>query len=56
LWEGQVLYFCVLPGQSVPHSLCQAHPFHDDANFVGQVADVTLTKLTRKMGNYQGGD
>ncbi|MCF7694663.1 phage major tail tube protein [Mycetohabitans sp. B2] len=40
---------------SMPRKLKGFNLFHNGTNFAGQVAEVTLPKLTRKMEDYQGG-
>jgi uncharacterized protein len=39
----------------MPRKLKGFNLFHNGENFVGQVVEVTLPKLTRKMEDYQGG-
>jgi P2 family phage contractile tail tube protein len=39
----------------MPRKLKGFNLFHNGENFVGQVAEVTLPKLTRKMEDWQGG-
>lgn len=40
---------------ALPRKLKGFNVFHNNENFVGQVAEVVLPKLTRKMEDYQGG-
>ncbi|MDR5883619.1 phage major tail tube protein [Caballeronia sp. LZ032] len=39
----------------MPRKLKGFNLFHNGENFVGQVAEITLPKLTRKMEDWQGG-
>lgn len=39
----------------MPRKLKGFNLFHNGESFIGQVAEVTLPKLTRKMEDYQGG-
>jgi uncharacterized protein len=39
----------------MPRKLKQFNVFHNGESFVGQVAELTLPKLTRKMEDWQGG-
>ena len=39
----------------MPRKLKGFNLFHNGTNFAGEVVDVTLPKLTRKMEDYQGG-
>ncbi|KVC58900.1 phage tail protein [Burkholderia stagnalis] len=39
----------------MPRKLKGFNLFHNGENFVGQVTEITLPKLTRKMEDYQGG-
>ncbi|KVC61847.1 phage major tail tube protein [Burkholderia ubonensis] len=39
----------------MPRKLKGFNLFHNGSNFIGQVKEVTLPKLTRKMEDYQGG-
>ncbi|GAB5098716.1 phage major tail tube protein [Caballeronia sp. HLA56] len=40
---------------ALPRKLKGFNLFHNGESFLGQVAEVTLPKLTRKMEDYQGG-